>query len=62
MLTLRAPAARVKVTVSYNALTASASLARSARSRHRRPLKVIVAATDAARRTTSTTVKIKPRS
>jgi subtilase family serine protease len=62
VLTLRAPASRVKLTVSYNALTASASLARSARSRHRGPLKVIVAATDAARRTTSTTVKIKPRS
>ena len=53
---------RLRVTVSYSALTSTSSLAGSVRRRRRSPLALTVAATDASRRTTTTTIKIKPRS
>jgi hypothetical protein len=60
-VTLRVPAAQVRITVSYSALTTSASLARRVRAHHRSPLKVFATTTDAAGRSTTTTVKVKPR-
>jgi hypothetical protein len=61
VLTLRAPAGRIRLTVSYNLLTASSSLAGKVRAHHRSPLEVTVATTDASHGTNTTTVRIRPR-
>jgi hypothetical protein len=61
VLTLGAAAGRIRVTVAYNVLTSSASLASNVRTHHRSALRVTVATTDATSRTVTTTVKIKPR-
>jgi subtilase family serine protease len=61
VLSLRAPAGRISLTVSYNLLTASASLAGRVRGNHRRALKVLIATTDASHGTATTLVRIRPR-
>ena len=61
VLTLRAVASRIRVTVSYNLLRASASLAARVRGNHGSALKVNVATTDAGHGANTTAVRIRPR-